>query len=274
MKINVENIVINQKYKSKIVVISDIHHIKSCDDKFYNEILETIRKIKPKYILSPGDIVEHPKFIQDKSIKYLINFITNLALIAPVIISKGNHEIKTNLTDIKALYRKLDKLNNVYILDNKSIILGDYQFIGFSPSNKSYFKKYKSIWQQNFIEEANKCNFKTDNQKTKILLCHSPSVVISDEVQKNVSFLKNIDYIICGHMHNGLTPKFLDNTLKTKGLFGPEYIFFPKYCRGVHKLNNNGKLIVCKSLRALTKDNILFKSLDKLYYRNITFIEI
>ena len=46
MKINVENIVINQKYKSKIVVISDIHHIKSCNDKFYNEILETINSKK------------------------------------------------------------------------------------------------------------------------------------------------------------------------------------------------------------------------------------
>lgn len=274
MKINIENINLNKQIKTKLCVLADIHHIKSCNNIFYNEILSIIKNNKPKYILIPGDIIDHPDIITTASIKYLIDFLKQLSKIATVIISKGNHELKPSKNNIKDFYQKIAIINNLYVLDNQSIILDDYQFIGFSPSNKSYLLKYKKSWEQNFIKELDNCNFKINNTKKKIMLCHSPSVIMSKKVKNQCKSLKNLDYVICGHMHNGLAPKCLDKLLKDKGLFGPEYTFFPNYCRGIHNLNNQGKLIVCKSFRVLTKDNIIYKLLDKLYSKNITFINI
>lgn len=266
MRINVERI--DLSLNDKMCIISDIHHIKSCTDSFYNEVLLVLRKEKPKYILIPGDIIDHPDIISKEEIKYLITFLTNLSFLAKVIISKGNHELKKSSNSINDLYAKLEDIDNLYILDNKSIVIDNYQFIGFSPSNKSYLKKYKDIRVSNFIEEFNKCNFKIEKNKTVILLSHSPKTII----KSNIDLLNDVDFIICGHMHNGLVPKALENIFKDRGLFGPDYNFFPKHCRGIFNVNKKTKLIVCKSLRVVTKDNLLYNLINRLYANNITII--
>lgn len=274
MKVNINRIKINSKKSTKLCILADIHHIKSCNDQFYELILNSIKKIKPKFILIPGDIIEHPKIINTQDIKRLINFLKKLAFIAPVLISKGNHELKSSKYNIQDFYKLINKINNIYVLDNDSIILGEYQFIGFSPSNKSYLNKYKKIWESNFISEFNNCNFKILKDKISILLCHSPQLIIDKNVQEKIINFSSLKYIICGHMHNGLAPAWLDHYLKNRGLFGPNYTLFPKYCRGIYEINKNTKIIICKSLRSLTKDNWLFKKLDYFYQKNITVIEI
>ena len=272
MKLNVERININNN--TKLCIISDIHHIKGNEDKFYKPIIDKVKEEKPSFILIPGDIIDHPNIISTNYIDYLITFLNNLSLIAPVIISKGNHELKKSKNDIQDFYKKIKLINNLYVLDNKSIVINDYQFIGFSPSNKSYLRKYKKIKEDNFIKEFNDCNFRIEKNKKVILLSHSPSTIIQDKVINSLPILKNIDYIICGHMHNGLTPKVIEPILKNRGIAGPEYRLFPKYFRGIFKINDRCSLIVCKSLRVLTKDRIIYKSLDKLYSKNITIINI
>ena len=206
MKINIDRINIKQNSSHKFCVITDIHHIKSMDDEFYEKILKSVQEEHPNYILIPGDIIDHPQIINTQEINYLINFLKKLAKVAPVLISKGNHELKSEIISIKPFYQKIANINNLYVLDNKSVTLGDYQFIGFCPSNKSYLPKYKKIWFTNFIKEFKDCHFKINNQKHVVLLCHSPLCVVSEEV-KNSHILDNINYIICGHMHNGLCPK-------------------------------------------------------------------
>lgn len=274
MKINIENISLNKSLKTKLCILSDIHHIKSCDNKFYDSIYQVVIKQKPNYVLMPGDIIEKPALILDKSINHLIDFLKKISRLCPVIISKGNHEIKKDSLLVYDFYKIINKIDNVYVLDNKSIALDNYHFIGFSPSNFSYLKKYKKNWQENFIKEFNACHFKIDPFKTNILLCHSPQVITLKEVQDLLTDFTKINYTICGHMHNGLTPKCLDNVLKTRGIFGPEYTILPKNCRGIKKVENDQKIIICKSLRSLTKDNLIFRTLDKCFKHNITLIEI
>lgn len=273
MRINIDRININQNSTHKFCVITDIHHIKSMKDKFYDAILKRVKNEHPSYILIPGDIIDNPKIINTLEINYLINFFKKLALIAPVLISKGNHELKNEKISINNLYQKIVKIENLYVLDNKSVILGDYQFIGFCPSNKSYLNKYKKIWFRNFINEFKECRFKINAHKKVVLLCHSPLCVVSEEV-KNSHILDKIDYVICGHMHNGLCPKVLDKAFHYRGIFGPEKTIFPQFCRGTHEMFIKTKLIVCKSLRVLTPDNPLFKMLDCLYAYNITIIKL
>ncbi len=275
MKIKTNNINIEiYNKKDKFCVLSDIHHIKNCQDKFYLSILKKIKEIKPKYILIPGDIVDSPKIVYSENINYLISFLISLASISPVIISKGNHELKNPKYPINTFYQRLKKIANIYVLDNESMIFGDYEFIGFSPSLNTYLPKYKKTWNTNFVKEFNECRFKINPNKIVILLCHSPETIILKEVQEQIPLFNKINIIICGHMHNGLTPAILDKKFKNRGIFGPKFTFFPKYCRGVYQAGTNGKLIICKSLRVITKDNLIYKFFDSFYDRNITIIKL
>ena len=275
MQIKINNITLNNSEKAdKFCVISDIHHIKTCDDAFYDQIIKKVQTLQAKYILIPGDIVDKPEIIYTRYINYLITFLKKLATIAPVIISKGNHEIKNPKYKVQKLYQKLERIDNIYILDNNEITLGKYHFIGFSPSLCNYLPEFKAKWCENFIKEFNNCHFQKKSNKVTILLCHSPEIITNPQVYENISLLKSVKYIICGHMHNGLAPAFLDKMLASRGLCGPNYVFFPKYCRGVHPLGKDTKLIICKSLRVLTNDNFAFNLLDKLYKRNITVINL
>ena len=272
MKINVEKIKLGNT--NRLCVITDIHHIKHSNNKFYNSIVRVVKKEEPNYILIPGDIVDNPKILNTDYIEILICFFSELSKFAPVIISKGNHDIASKKYRIADFYKKLEKYNNIFVLDNISKVIGGYQFIGFSPVVNAYRRKYKSQWDEMFIEEFKKCNFKIIANKKNILLCHAPNIIIKKNIIEKLPIIKNIDYIICGHMHNGLVPKKLESILKNNGLFGPEYTLFPKYCRGVHKLKGKCNLIICKSLRSLTKNSVIFRTLDKLYSNNITIIDI
>ena len=272
MKINVDRINLSNN-KIKIGVISDIHHIKKCQADFYQPILKQMQKLKVQYILIPGDIVDDPQIVYTKEINYLINFCKSLALMAPVLISKGNHEIRKEKYPIEHLYNILNNIPNIYVLDNQSIELNNIQFIGFSPSNQSYLRKYKDKWQPNFITEFNNCHFKIKHNKITILLCHSPEVITNENVYSKLHDFNNINYIVCGHMHNGLAFKKIEKYLKNRGLCGPNYVIFPKYCRGIFPLGNS-KLVVCNSVRTLTKDMLIFRLLDKMYATNVSVLEI
>ena len=269
MKINVEKI--SLKDTCRICVISDIHHIKTCNNKYYDNIFKQIESLKPKYILIPGDIVDSPQIIKTIFISPLILFLKKLASIAVVIISKGNHEQKKSKTHIKSFYKKISVIKNIYVLDNNSITFNDYHFIGFCSSLNTHLKKYKKTWNKEFLKEFKKANLKYSDKKT-IMLLHSPEIILNEEVYKQLP-LEKVDYIICGHMHNGLVPKSFEKLFGNFGLCGPNYSFLPKYCRGIHKINKT-QVIICKSLRVLTKDKFLYRALDKLYQRNITIIDI
>ena len=147
------------------------------------------------------------------------------------------------------------------------------EFIGFSPSNKSYLKEFKKDWVSNFIEEFKKCHFKISKNIQTIMLCHSPEVICDKKVWETLN-LNDINLIICGHMHNGLSFKKIDKLLKTRGLVGPNYTLFPKYCRGVFSKGKGSKIVVCKSLRVITNKNILFRLLNWIYSSNITIIDL
>ena len=242
IKVNYINLTQNKK-KDNLCIITDIHHIKSCNDNYYKQIINAVKSLHPQFILIPGDIVDSPEIAYQEQISYLLNFFSKLSCIAPIIISKGNHELKKPQFPITKLYLALKKIPNIYVLDNQNIV--------FCPTVQNYLPKYKKIWNQNFIKEFNACNFTIAPNKIVIFLCHSPEIIIKNDVQKQIPIYNKINYIICGHMHNGLTPTFLETRLASRGIFGPRYTLFPKYCRGVHDVGS-GQLIICKSFYLTT----------------------
>ena len=60
----------------------------------------------------------------------------------------------------------------------------------------------------------------------------------------NETNLKNIDLVLCGHMHGGLVPRFLRKIFKNSGLINPSKKLFPK--------NVYGKIIKQKSSIIIT----------------------
>lgn len=226
---------INKKLNKNIVLISDIHYQDKKDIKVLNNILDNIKKLKPDYICIPGDIT-HKTFINDEN-EY-INWFKKLSKISKVIISLGNHEFFINKHKKiyglnKELLKKISNIKNIYLLDNENTIMDNINFIGLTIPME-YYKETK-------YNDFHKClnNLKTNKKYYNVLLCHSPMDICNKEVLKN----KNIDLILCGHMHGGIVPKFMRKIFKNNGLISPNKRLFPKYAYGNIKINNTNIII-------------------------------
>lgn len=257
--------VINKTYNidsglnKNIVLISDIHYKDKEDIKRLNYILENIKKINPDYICIPGDIIDKSRVEYEE---VFINWLKRLSKITKVIISIGNHEfyMDTGVYGLnKSFFNKVSNINNLYLLDNKNVIIDDINFIGFTIPIEYYKENYNS---KDFIECLDK--IKTYKKYYNILLCHSPINICNKDILKN----RNIDLILCGHMHGGVVPKFIRPILKNKGLISPNKKLFPKFAYGYLKINKTS-IIITSGLRVLP-----FKNLNKLFNPEIVMINL
>lgn len=243
---------------TKILLISDIHYISKKDIKLLNEVLDNIKKQKPKFICIPGDLTECSN-IKDEEV--LLNFLLKLSKISKVIISLGNHEFYYNKTkkEFKLnnnLIDKIKSIDNVYFLDNDNVVIDNINFIGLTlPITHFMFNKESYIDFKNNIK-----TIKTNKNFYNVLLCHSPVNVLNKEFINSNS----LDLILCGHMHGGLVPSFLRKVFKTNGLVNPQKQLFPKNIYGYKKINNTNIIItsgikVISNRKIFNKLNILFK---------------
>lgn len=227
----------NLELDSKIALISDIHFSKTFDIKLFRKILDNIKIEQPDYICIPGDTVDEVLVTYTSAINILIQFIKDLGTIAPTFISLGNHDYmyrQKNKHMHKHIYRKnntflekINKISNVYILDNEAISINDINFIGCTlPFQYYYGKSYED--ENEFQKVLPNIMGNVDKTKYNVLLIHSPSIIAR---KKYIDKLSNISLILCGHMHNGLVPNFIH--FKNFGIIGPKWQLFPKYARGI-----------------------------------------
>lgn len=251
---------------TKIVLISDIHYYNKNDIKHLNNVLDNIKKIKPKYICITGDLTDESNiYDEDKMIEWLIK----LANISKVILSIGNHEYYINKHKKifglnKKLYNKIKKINNLYLLDNDNILFDNINFIGLTLPMECYLvedKKDSSI--RKYLEKLN-----TDKKYYNILLCHSP-VNISDE--RN---LKGFDFnlVLCGHTHGGITPRVFRPVLKNRGLVSPRKGILPKVSYGHIKVNNTD-IVITSGITVVSHINP-FRILKNFFASEIVSIDI
>lgn len=222
---------------TNIVLISDVHYYSKENIKHLNKVLDNIKKIKPKYICIPGDLIDESN-IKDED--KLIEWLSKLAGISKVILSIGNHELYINRDKRifglnKKLYNKIKNIDNLYLLDNDNIIFDNINFIGITLPIDYYFeedKKYIDI--EKYIKRLN-----TSKNKYNVLLCHSPINICNEKFLKKY----NLNLVLCGHTHGGITPRIFRPILKNRGLISPRKRLLPKISYGHIKINNTDIVI-------------------------------
>ena len=249
---------IESNLNKNIVLISDIHYSSNKDLNRLNFILNRIKKINPDYICIPGDIIDKSKIDDEED---FIEWLKKLSSITKVIVSIGNHEFyidksKNILGLNKTLFKKISNINNLYLLDNKNIIIDNINFIGITVPLKYYTNSNE------FYKCMNKV--KTNKKYYNILLCHSPENICNKNIIKD----KNIDLILCGHMHGGVVFNFLRPIFKNTGLIGPTKKIFPKNAYGHIKINDTN-IVITSGTRVLP-----YKVLNKLFKPEIVKISL
>lgn len=243
MRITNKTYIIKDNIDTNIVLISDIHYKDKRDIKYLNKVLNCIKKINPSYICIPGDLTDKT-YINDDN--YLIDWLNELSSICKVIISIGNHEFcidkKKKLYGFnKELFDKIKSINNLYVLNNDSVVLDNINFIGVTLPFEHYYYNKESI------ESFNKYfNIKSNSKYYNILLCHTPFNIINTKI--------DVDLILCGHAHGGIVPRFLRFIFKNNGLISPQKRLFPKNVYGHIKniIITSGISVLPKKLGILT----------------------
>lgn len=257
---------INSKINLSIALLSDIHYSNK-NKKVLNKILLKFNNIKPDYICIPGDILDESTDYD----KNVYNFFVSLSKISKVIISLGNHDIsiinkKQKYFDNK-WYLNLKDIKNVYVLNNKQITFNNITFTGYnSPLKDKYLDN-----PINTLNDLKNLDFKTNY--FNILLTHSPQSILGLDELYNNNFIKKQDLILCGHMHNGLIPHIFNKYNFHIGLIGPTKRLFPKYSRGIFKINNT-YLIISKGITKLAKHSYFLRPFNILYPIDIEIINI
>lgn len=257
----------NRLHKT-IALFSDIHFSKKYPEHILTEIVKNIETNKPDYICIPGDIIDDASVLTDeKLVEQLTQFLIQLSSLAPVIISYGNHDEvllrfhKATYQNTTSFFHQLNDLSNIYFLDNSSVILGEINFIGYHP-NYSYYESKEQIKFENIDDikkniVPNYCN---------ILLCHSPIQILNYSLP--------VDYILSGHMHNGLVPFHFQKIGNNRGLVGPYYSFFPKLSRGL-VTKDKTKLIITGGVRKISNSSsIVLRPFNLFYPIDIDYIQL
>lgn len=225
----------NIKKDIRIALLSDIHYSKKFNvDNLYN-INKNLEEIKPDYICMPGDIIDGNYLLKDNpNNDSFLKWIESLGKITKVIISVGNHDINIDKDFNRywndEFFNKMRNIDNVYFLDNLSYEDDIVKFIGYTS-----IYDHNDILEDNntYINHFNEIFNDLDNSKYNILMCHSPRVVLRDEIFTKLNVYKNINMVLSGHMHNGMYLPIMEKIDKSnRGIISPYKRLFPKIARG------------------------------------------
>ena len=265
--------------ETSIVVASDIHYHEHIDKELFKLLVKYVKETNPDFVLMPGDQIETINFIDDiNERQFFESIIREMAEVAPVIIVPGNHEIgdfdlnkcvnRNYSVNIKALnyFDSLNKIKNVYFLNNEQTKIKDIMFLGFNPRIGTYLKKGDRETNAMFIEDYIKSGLQMAEADFNILLTHSSMLLDDDDVKKTIDDFKRTDLVVSGHWHDGYLPKKLDKLLgnTNAGLFLTPLIKpYPGImCRGVHDFGR-GYIFISQGFRKWTADITLLNAFEK-----------
>lgn len=179
----VKNTDIEIGFKSKIILIADLHIGIYKNNKFLERVVEKINSENPDYVFVAGDFMYRPNF---KNMDELFQPLSKIK--APVYGVIGNHdhknvqgEIENNRAIKKQLIETLEKYH-VQILENEIVELKNFILLGFGE-HWEYNDKVSML--KNFTEDDN-----------VVVLTHNPDTTMFYPNQ-------NADLTLCGHTHAG-----------------------------------------------------------------------
>lgn len=256
----------------RIVLLSDIHYYSKKERLYLDKVLAELKKIEYDYLCISGDLVDRSR-VNDEEL--LIEWIKELSKLSKVIIGIGNHDLtsdrKEHLYDFnEELYKKINRLRNVKILDNSDYVDGNIRFIGVTLPVDFYYKYHEN---NNFFMRFVNNKFPSQyKDKYNILLCHSPRSLTDKKTYEKTKLFGNVQLTLCGHMHAGVTPYFMRKILKGRGLIGPFKELFPKNAYGHIKMKETD-VIISSGITTASNCN-KFSFVDPLFMREITIIDL
>lgn len=276
------NFVINQydlsspkiKNKIDIMCISDIH---SNIIKLKN-IEKIVKKFQIKIILISGDLVDT---IEDKRNDELVKIIKDISKITSIYIVKGNHDLikvrndrSNNITLDNSFYNKLSSLKNVKVFNNSIDFISITDDIDVNSLTLP-FEWYKNKEKVEDFEKYYKNDVKINPNKFNILLSHTPIPLIKDNmIRQDLNYIKDMNLILCGHMHAGLKPMRFRNNNTHKGIVGPSKTFRPTKAYGFYE-NNDSSLIISGGITKISylgRVSSITKFFDNMFSSEIELI--
>lgn len=92
--INYRKLYTDKKVNQRFAVFSDIHYSTNFDQRILKQLYEACLKNKPQYILIPGDLLDFASIVKSIEHREILNqFLQQLASIASVLLSYGNHDL-------------------------------------------------------------------------------------------------------------------------------------------------------------------------------------
>lgn len=227
--------------KLKILQISDFHDSKSIRIK--NRILTSIKELEPNIIVLTGDFIDSPT----RNLDNVNRFIEEIVNINPnVYFVSGNHEWRSgyNIRFIQGLISR-----GVTILNNSNrIIKVNSTLFNLCGIDDYYTRSYRLDSAFNGI----------DGRNFTILLSHAPDIIFK---YKDIP----ADLILSGHTHGGqVRLPFIG------ALVAPGQGFFPKYNKGLYRLNDRTVLYIDSGvgtstlpIRLFNRSQISFITIEK-----------
>ena len=237
-----------------ILLLSDIHIGRNFNTKhgrMITSLLELYLEEQSNIdsIVIPGDHVNGAKAYLNKEYMNLFKYLLEMfGQKAPTILSRGNHDLLNENEEIIKIYKDLDKIPNIYPLDNEQVKIGGINYTGFTPRLDAYsILKYGEIPNNMFIEDYEKEKFSYNSKDLNVNLMHDPITLSSKEslYALNEDF-KLINLITSGHLHNGYVPTNLEymftDKIKDMGYWECPYTgFVTDMCRGAYFLGDKAK---------------------------------
>ena len=255
----------------RIILLSDIHYYNNKEYLKLDAIYEHILKLKPDYILIAGDLLDEA-FVSD--LDKLYSWFEQISQSTQVYISIGNHDllIKEDFETgfDKEFFIRLENIPNVHILDDTNYIDDKFCFYGLTMPAEYFYVKREP--KEDLIKHMNNTFLTADASKLNILLCHTPLAITRKEVLKQIKIYKDLDLIVCGHTHGGITPGFLRSLLKGVGIISPLRKFFFKNAYGKKNIDNTN-IIVSSGVTKASHRNRFYK-LNAFFASEITIIDI
>lgn len=240
----------NIKKDIRIKHFADLHYCSSYDDSKLKIIKDNIDRANPDYVCISGDLIDSTNFLVTDREKRnnLVKWLGELAASRPVFFSIGNHDISYFTSSgfrvewNEGFIREIADIPGLVILNNKVVyedeninikgLILPFKYY-YTDNRKEDLKKMLRI-----LEEQKNRLSKLSNNKVNILLCHSPIYLTNEEV---IKYIEGFDLVLCGHMHNGCIPPFLDEIFKgNRGIISPTKTLFPNNARGIREIDING----------------------------------
>ncbi|MDU4862331.1 MAG: metallophosphoesterase [Terrisporobacter othiniensis] len=213
----------------KILQITDLH---SKEFGTNNEkLINSIKEINPDLILVTGDMFTVSDISIDMNEEELVSYelLSKLATNYKIVYVSGNHEEGKDIIYNGDDYRTRDRSkNNAYNRYRKKLESLGVTFVeNSSLQNYNDFINIYGVYFDSMEKDEYYQSIDLDKTKFNIMLCHDPKYF---HTFANMGF----DLVLSGHVHGGIIRIPL-----VGGLFSPDRTFFPKYDKGIYKINDS-----------------------------------